>query len=624
VRCAGEPGGNVEVLTTGGTPPYQYAWNTGQTTEDLAAVPVGVYVLTATDANGCTTELPAIVLTEPLPLVVTPSVVDIPCTGPITGDIGLTVSGGLGPYQYLWSNGGTTQHIYDLPAGAYEVTVLDALGCAYLLDSLEVRDLEAFLAVDTLEVLPVSCSGQTDGRIAVQLNNGTPPFQFIWSAPVGLHPNVPVPFDVAANLSGGVYQVTVSDANDCVVVSEPFLIEEAPPLLIGLLSVTGVLCYGDTTGGVDLSFSGGLPPYTYSWSNGADTNDPGPLPAGTFFLTVTDQRSCTAVSPAVIVQQPAQPPAIVLDDLQPDACGNGEGAILLHITGGTPPNTYLWSNGDTTASIGGLPAGTYQLTVTDEVGCTLVSPSYLVTALVDPLQLASSSVVPVICPDAATGSISLKIEGGTPGYNYFWSHGPLTPNASGLPAGAYTLTVTDAEGCTDAFSFTVTGPPDWNIASTSTFSGGAWSVQLTVSGATPGYDIVWDGATGNQTGPVASGLAAGTYGYTVTDSEGCTVSGLVMAGTTGTGEPGAGLYCRVEPNPTTGTAWAVLRLPAAQALQVWLLDGLGRELTTVQAGPASGEVRLPLDLSARPAGLYWLRIRVESGESRTLPIVRER
>ena len=617
VLCAGEPNGSISVTTIGGTPPYSFQWSNGATTEDLPALPTGTYTLTTTDANGCTDLLGPLNVTEPPALVATPTVIDIPCVGILTGSIELAVSGGIPPYNYLWSNGATTQNIYFLNVGTYTVTVQDASGCVQVLADLNLVDKAETFSIQLIEIQPVSCPNADDGKIVVQAVSGVAPYQFAWSPPIGLHPNVPVPTDQATGLSGGTYSVTATDATGCAAASGQFIIEEAPTILLSIVSQTNVLCKGDSTGTITTSLSGGLPPFTYLWSNGATTLNLDSIPAGTYTLTLTDFQNCSVISPPVVITQPASALQIVLDSIRQDKCGQGEGAIFQHIIGGTLPHQYLWNSGQQTASITGLPAGTYQLTATDEAGCTKISQLYEIQALAPPLQIAET-VTNALCFGSSTGSISVAASGGTPAYNYFWNNGQSGPNLNNLPAGNYLLTLTDAAGCFDFFTIPVSQPNALAATWTTDSTGGSWSVTLNVTGGTPNYQIQWGASTGNQTGPTATGLTAGFYTVKITDANGCMLALEIFVGSVGTEQPEAISSIQLFPNPTFGHATLKVQLERPLGVEVLIFNSLGQNVfSRKMMGQQTSHV-VPLELEELKAGFYFVKIRLENGEIRVL------
>ena len=622
--CAGEPTGSITVRASGGTAPYQYSWSNGAHTANLPSVAAGTYGLTVTDSKGCTADMAPVTVGEPPALVVSPVIHDIPCFGITTGDIQLSVSGGMSPYQFFWSHNKTSQNVFNLAAGPYSVTVLDATGCANVLTDLTVKDLNVDFVLEPVLVEPVSCGGMADGRVAVRVINGAPPFQFSWSPPVGLHANIQAPQDTAKNLSGGEYWVTVTDAAGCTTISTLFSVEEAPNLLLSITKIISNICKGDSTGKINSNISGGVPPYSYIWTNDATLDSVQNLKAGSYAVTATDSRGCTAASPPVQITEPAAALKIVLDQLTPDACGKQEGAIQLHLTGGSTPYHYLWDNMATSASLANLPAGNYQLTTTDNLGCTIVSPVYEILQLAPPLVLLDTAIQDVLCRGDSTGAINPSVGGGTPGYNFAWSNGAITPSISNIPAGNYTLTLSDSKGCFDLWNFSVKQPATALIVTSATDSlSNGWTITLSPGGGLPGYDIQWDSKTGNQTGPVASGLETGYYSVTVIDQNGCSKILGIIAGTSGTSAlPDAGWHILLAPNPVGSSATLAVELPAAGALRVRIFSETGQLLLEQSAPEKQSLHRMQLDLSALPAGYYIAMLHTEDGRFRSIPLIK--
>jgi hypothetical protein len=298
--CFGEPNGGIDVQAGGGTGPYQFEWSTGQTTEDLVAIPAGTYSLLAHDAWGCYALLQAVSVSEPPPISVKTDIQPIPCFGAHTGSIALSVSGGVPPFVYAWNTGEVKPGLYDLPKGTYKVTIQDHTGCAVVLDSLQVLDQGAAFGVQVDEIRPVSCPGGADGLIRVTVQNGTGPYQFLWSPPVGLHPGVAAAVDAATGLSGGGYVVTVVDAAGCHAETPVILVEESPDLIATVDPHAG--CCGNAAGSISSVITGGLPPYQYQWSTGATTSAVTDLPPGVYGLTVSDFRGCMDVVYPIVLE----------------------------------------------------------------------------------------------------------------------------------------------------------------------------------------------------------------------------------------------------------------------------------------------------------------------------------
>jgi hypothetical protein len=618
--CSGEPTGSIALRALGGTAPYQYSWSHGASGSTLSAVFAGVYSVTVTDANGCTQKREGIVVSEPPPLVVTPLIQHIPCFGPKTGSVRLQVGGGTPPYRYLWESGDTSANRFNLPAGDYSVTVFDRTGCVHVLRSLTViRRAEEF-AVTSAAIQPVSCNSANDGRIVVRVNNGTAPYQFAWSPPVGLHANVSQPSDTAFNLTGGTYRVTVTDAAGCFAVSEPLVVEEAPPLRISLQQIGHPVCKGDSTGFVVVQGGGGVPPYQFTWNNGSVGSSVANLPAGIYQVTLTDFRGCTRTSVPATVIEPEQELRIVLDDLKPDRCGLNQGSITVRAAGGRAPYTYWWNNGLTTASIQGLPPGLYQVTVSDQLGCVRTSEEYEVVRPAEPLEVASANVVDIACRGDSTGAIVPVIEGGTPPYQYAWSNGATTPQVSALPAGTYTLTVVDAAGCFRFWMFPITQPGttlslSWSADSNST----GWSITVAPLGGEPPYSIQWDAAAGGHIGPTAQGLSAGTYRVTVADANGCVRIAAISVGTVGVNaRPKYLSSARIAPNPTSTYSRLQLALAAPIGGRIWVLSPVGQRLVEYSFESHAASQEWLLDATPLPSGLYVVMLLLENGERHAL------
>ncbi|MBK9462977.1 MAG: SprB repeat-containing protein [Sphingobacteriales bacterium] len=225
--------------------------------------------------------------------------------------------------------------------------------------------------------------------------------------------------------------------------------------------------------------------------------------------------------------------------------GGNNGSIDASVTGGTSPYTYLWSNGSTTEDIGGLTAGNYGVTVTDANGCN-ITDTYLIT---EPSAVAITvdSSTPTTCNGAPTGSISISVSGGTPGYTYLWSNGSTTEDVSGLSAGNYVVTVTDANGCTSTVGATVSSPSSLGVTATLTQvlcnGGNNGSIDASVTGGTSPYTYLWsNGSTTEDIG----GLTAGNYVVTVTDLNGCNITDTYLIT-----EPSAVIVSVDSSTPTT-------------------------------------------------------------------------
>ena len=301
------------------------------------------------------------------------------------------------------------------------------------------------------------------------------------------------------------------------------------------LSVTPTItpiCAGTgATGVIDMAITGGTAPYNYTWTragggtgSGTGTNISG-LSAGTYTVGVTASNGCQDFFTAVVNEFPAINLSTSINNI---ACfGQTTGSISLNVSGGTPGYTYSWGDGPTTQNRSGLAAGIYEVTVTDNAGCT-ANVSRSVTQPAAALSI-TPSVTNILCFGEATGAIALSVAGGTATYNFLWNDGANTQNRSNLLAGTYGVTVTDMNNCTETLTnITVTQPASALSVAASTVvdascGNASGSISLTVSGGTGAYTYDWSGSpTGDGTANITN-LGAGNYIVTVTDANGCSV-----------------------------------------------------------------------------------------------------
>ena len=443
--------------------------------------------------------------------------VDINCFGAGNGSISVTkTSGGKTPYTYAWTpSGATTTSISNLSPGTYSLTVSDGSG-QVINRSFTIT--QPTLIVPNLSFVNVSCNGKNDGSAIVAPSGGIAPYTVLWSdGVIGLS---------RTNLEPGAYSVTVRDANSCPI-TQSFTITEPSVITTGVSAQSNVTVYGGNDGSVTVSASGGTAPYTYGWSPyGGSTDTATNLGAGTYAVLVTDANGCTATQ-SVVITQPAIPYDIVLVTQRDISCnGANNGSITVNVTGGTPPYSYVWSNGGgNAAAISNLAAGTYTLTVTDS-DSSVITKSYVIT---EPSVLnVTSSLTNVTCNGLSNGTATASVTGGTAPYTYFWSNGMTTANANNLTAGTYSVSVTDANNCKATASVTIAQPGVLSVTSTVTnisCSGqNDGSVSLAVNGGAAPFSYVW--SSGQTTGNI-NGLSAGVYSVTVTDANNCTVTQTV-------------------------------------------------------------------------------------------------
>ncbi len=504
ILCNGGSGGAIYITVTGGNGGNSFLWSNGDTNEDVTGLNAGNYNVAITDSKGCSAAVGA-TISAPLPLFLSvASYQDLLCNNDSSGEIDITVNGGVPQYSFAWSNGATNEDILNLPTNTYSVTVTDANGCV---DSLTQFVDEPLLLQVALVPTNALCAGGADGSIDLIVQDGTPGYSFLWS-------NGQTTEDVA-NLTPGTYSVVAYDANGCSAVGSTLV--DAPTAMIVTTIVTNVLCHDSLTGAIDLSVTDGAGGYTYEWSNGDLNEDLFNLGVGTYVVTVMDANVCT-VSASVTITQPT---AMVLNGTATSGCTTG--SIDITVQGGVFPYSYLWSNGANTEDLNGLLSGTYDVTVSDVNGCTLTQ-SFAITAGAAPVTSFVTGT-DVTCNGLNNGVADLTVTGGgTAPYTYLWSNFQNSEDISSLTAGTYYVIIKDALGCESRDSVIINEPTvivlSLAVTNTSCSSPTA-SIDLTVTGGAGVYTFLW--SNGDVTEDI-TGLGSGTYTVTVTDSTGCSAT----------------------------------------------------------------------------------------------------
>ena len=517
VSCFGGNNGVLTTAATGGTGTLNFHWSdtANQTTAVASNLVIGNYSVTVTDANGCTA-VDTASITQPTDLQLSTLVTNAKCFNQPTGAIAASGNGGTKPYQFTWSSGPALPVNNNILAGNYTVTVTDALGCTETATATVAQPTQL---TATTSVTATNCNSSIDGSATVAPQGGTGPYSFLWNDTQ--HQTTAT----ANSLSAQLFNVTVTDANGCVV-NQNALISSPAPLVL-TLSKTNSTCNGNANGTATATTSGGTSPYTYKWSDAAAQTAAVAtgLLAGSYVVTATDAHGCTSTN-SITINEPAVIQATATATAA--ACfGSADGKINLALQGGTAPFSFLWSSGEATQNIAQKPAGSYSVTITDTNGCTLTTQGVVSQATEIQWMSMEKSI---LCKNGNDGGIALTATGGTPAYTLSWV-GPNSFAGSGLNlqnlfAGNYTATLTDAAGCTKSVAQAVTEPASAlaltlpAFADTICFAATNGKATVVAAGGTTPYTYLWN--AGNQATATATGLASQAYNVTVTDKNNCT------------------------------------------------------------------------------------------------------
>ncbi|MDX2362470.1 MAG: T9SS type A sorting domain-containing protein [Crocinitomicaceae bacterium] len=465
-------------------------------------------------------------------------------------EFNFTLDDGTTSYTFnsLWSNGTTLNNFIEsisnsglnLCGGSLQLTLND-ITLLNLCDGVECNiiqdvNISCTVAIETLAISAIltDATCNVGGSIDIEVVGGTAPYTYAWS-------NGPVSQDIT-NLLAGIYDVTVTDANDCEVTGS-YTLNGSDPIVASWVAES-TSCYGNCDGEIVVTASGGNGGYTFGISGVIDppqsSNILTGLCAGNYTIEILDQFGCSLQFVASVDDAPllyVENNAIITDV----TCNGGnDGSIDIEVSGGTPPYTYAWSNTATTQDVANLLAGTYTVTVTDANGCqatatyTISEPSQANIVLIPSVYNGGFNVS---CNGGSDGEISAQITNGTPPYTYNWSTNTSSVLVQGvliqtdLLAGIYILEIIDELGCASHAQITLEQPEDPlaiiddNVVSTceNTSSG---SIDILVDGGTPVYTFSWTeipSGLGTYTfmGEDPTNMPGGTFEVIITDANGC-------------------------------------------------------------------------------------------------------
>ena len=500
----GENNGNIN-LTPSPSGNYTFEWSNGGSTEDLVNIPAGSYEVTVTDANGCSTIASATVPDNPIVITLTATIAPNTSCQVNNGGIDLAVSP-AGTYTYLWSNGSTTQDLFNLQAGTYTITVTTGVTCTSIAEYI-VTDQSS--SPSYTATTSAAICGEENGNIDINMNGGSPPFTFIWS-------NGSDQEDLT-NIPAGNYAVTITGADGCESTDNYSIPDSIIPISITGLISPNTSCTGEN-GMIDITITP-AELYTFQWSTGETTEDINNLAEGQYTIVVTLGNTCQASADFLIENNSTT--LIITGITQPNSsCSQPNGSVDITVD---PDGSYayLWSNGASTEDILDVTGGIYNITVTSTDGCTgtgiftvtNTGSSYTIDNLVTP---NTSCITP-------NGSINLTIT--PPGsYMFSWSNGATTEDILGLISGNYGVTVTDVNNCSTVAAFSIADQFSYPAIVAEILpavcGGTNGAINLSVNPQN-GNGFAWSNSSTDED---LTDVATGNYSVTVTGANGCVTS----------------------------------------------------------------------------------------------------
>lgn len=519
VSCPNATDGQLQATVTGGTAPYIYLWTNGSTTANATRLPAANYCVSVSDARGCLQQACASVPTPPALRIDSFSRKAPTCFGSRDGEATVFASGGRGSYRYLWSDtlaqNGQTARL--LRAATFQVTVRDSNNCV-VNGQVSINQPTAI----TVRITPTSviCKGSADGSALAVAQGGTRPYSFRWDS-------IPVADSLALNLRAGQYSLTVTDANGCTTTSQTTVPEPALALRLRVRQ-TRQGCFGTKNNDGEAQVTGGdSRAYTFQWSNGQTGALLTKVDSLAYQVTVTDALGCQDTASLKLIDLPDMEPNAIVS--LPSCFGSTDGAIGINLILGRPNadlNAYQfrWNTGQTGGLIRGLRGdSTYTVTITDPIGCVSVKSRRVRQPRPITFSFAATNAR---CNGSADGSASVvNIQADTRNFRYQWearANNQTTMTAQGLRAGRYSVTVTDEFNCFATNTVEIKQPEPiaiaFNAVNNRCFGDAAGQLQANATGGTPAFAYRW---SSGDTSMNIRNLAAGVYGVTITDRNGC-------------------------------------------------------------------------------------------------------
>ena len=525
VSCNGSCDGFAQVDANGGTLAYTYLWSnnlgTNQSANGLCA---GNYTVTVTDNNNCSS-ISNITITEPNPIAVVSTTVDLNCFGLCEGQANVSVSGGTAPYNYQWNdpNFTNTASVINLCAGTYSCTITDSYNCTFIETITIGEPTQLSMSVSSTDA---NC-GLSNGQICISPIGGTAPFTYQWNDPNNQTSAC------ALNLPSNCYTGEILDANGCLIDSLICINDISGPT-VSTISTSDITCFGDQDGFIEVTVSGGSGNSTIEWfdnlgniiNSGTGQTSLSTLNPGCYSIQATDNAGCVS-SVSECINEPLALTASIFNSNDVSCFQLCDGDAMVNVSGGTISTdyNYVWNdpNSQTTPMAIDLCAGNYLVTISDDNNCSTQTNVTINEPTAINLTLVSSN--DVLCYNQCNGSAEVTTSGGSQPFSYAWNNNVFSSINSGLCDGNYSVTVTDANNCSDSLIVNIIQPDSIELSTTTINSTcGNCNGEATVQaiGGNGGFNYNWFGIGTTPTSNNNSGLCPGNFQVEVTDNNGCT------------------------------------------------------------------------------------------------------
>ena len=535
ISCFGANDGFIKLNPTGGNGVFFFNW-TGpdgfsSQNKDISSLPPGDYQVLIKDEFGCSISQ-TYNLKEPTALNASViSITNVLCAGDASGSIQTNIGGGITSslYQFEWKRNGVaissnSKNLENVLAGTYDLLVTDGNGCITSIQGIQITEPLKALVINYSKT-DISCYGANDGSLKLDVSGGLPPYDIKWNFGSGQSG-----FD---NLGPGDYTLTVSDQSGCIK-TQTITIEDAPLFKIEP-EVKQISCFGEKNGSIKLNLIGGVGTTTIRWDHGAELENLFNLESGFYGVTIKDATNCEIRSEFNIVE----PALLQLESSLTDAldCVNPQsGAINLGISGGTPPYSIKWSNGQTSEDLTGITSGQYAVSIVDASGCTINKAFEIKRPA--PISIVAFNSTNVECePRFVEEEFKITISGGVAPYTINWSGGQISSDGKTMKTsdpGLYEVSVTDGSGCSAVQSFEVENLeiiPEAAIESAAFEQYNSYLVNFEIQFLNKSFGQIssyfWDFGDGNESfeeNPKHTYSAEGEFeiSLTITDVFGCT------------------------------------------------------------------------------------------------------